>query len=322
MFTPEQLAPYQAAHDGVGYAILPRTRISITGQDRATMLHKFCTQDILARKAGQGGEAFICNVQGKIVGYVYFFVGGEQLLLDATPEQAEKLIGHLDRYVIREDVQFHDRTTEQQVVVVTGAQAAATLNKLVEQPIPSEMYGFVMTKLGAVDVRIERVPYFAAETFFVVSDQVGSNTVIASLHALGVVALPAAVCETLRIEAATPLYGSDISLENLPQEVARDLQAINFKKGCYLGQETVARIDAVGHVNKLLAQVKFSDDPAIPAGTELLAGDKVVGKVTSSAWSPKFATWLALAYVRREQAKVGTRLHSASGDAEVVTSTV
>ncbi len=128
-----------------------------------------------------------------------------------------------------------------------------------------------------------------------------------------------AVIESLRLEAGTPLYGVDISVENLPQEIARDTQAINFKKGCYLGQETVARIDALGHVNKLLLLVKFPASAAIPVGTELLAGDKVVGRVTSAAWSPQHQAMLALGYVRRELAKRGTRVESSAGPGEIVT---
>jgi folate-binding protein YgfZ len=124
--------------------------------------------------------------------------------------------------------------------------------------------------------------------------------------------------EAARIEAGAPLFGRDITLENLPQEVGRDAQAISFTKGCYLGQETVARIDALGHVNKLLVGVKFAGDQLPAARTPLRAGGKSAGEVTSAAWSPRLGAVLALAYVKRLLAKPGTRLESDAGSAEVV----
>ena len=121
-----------------------------------------------------------------------------------------------------------------------------------------------------------------------------------------------------RIEAGFPLFGVDFNEENLPQEVGRDVQAISFTKGCYLGQETVARIDALGHVNQRLVGVRFvgSDMPA--GGLELTRDGRIVGSVTSAAFSPKFGLPIALAMVRRESNSPGTRLDSAIGECEVV----
>ena len=130
--------------------------------------------------------------------------------------------------------------------------------------------------------------------------------------------LRATAVESARLEAGVPLFGHDITADNLPQEVARDARAISFTKGCYLGQETVARIDALGHVNRLLVGLKFAGQAAPPTGTVLLAGQQDVGHVTSAAWSPRLAAPLALAYVRRSHAKKGSTLSSAAGAAEVI----
>jgi folate-binding protein YgfZ len=124
--------------------------------------------------------------------------------------------------------------------------------------------------------------------------------------------------EIVRIEQGYPWFGVDISEDNLPQEVGRNLKAISFTKGCYLGQETVARIDALGHVNKTLCGVAFNGEALPTAGLELFAADKVVGQITSACWSPKLGRPLALAYVRRGQQTPGTKLTSSLGEAEVV----
>jgi folate-binding protein YgfZ len=126
--------------------------------------------------------------------------------------------------------------------------------------------------------------------------------------------------EAARIEQGFPLFGQDISDKNLPQEVGRDKLAISFVKGCYLGQETVARIDALGHVNRKLARLRFSG-PAVPGpGTELRAGEQVVGEVTSASWSPRLRSPVALGYVRTAHLSPGTRLTSSCGEAEVMES--
>ena len=119
-------------------------------------------------------------------------------------------------------------------------------------------------------------------------------------------AVPAEALEMLRVEKRTPWFGRDIDDSNLPQELLRDDKAISFNKGCYLGQETVARIDAMGKVNRVLVPVSI--DAELPVGSELVVGDKAMGKLTSVAWSPSQNTWLGMAIVRRPNEVVGSVL--------------
>jgi folate-binding protein YgfZ len=138
----------------------------------------------------------------------------------------------------------------------------------------------------------------------------------------GAVPADMAAFEMARIEAGTPLYERDISEKNLPQEVNRDALAISFTKGCYLGQETVARIDALGHVNRVLVGLRCFGEQAPASGTELHAGEAtegspVVGAITSAAYSPRLHGPLALGYVRRGHTQVGTQLTSLAGPAEI-----
>jgi folate-binding protein YgfZ len=125
--------------------------------------------------------------------------------------------------------------------------------------------------------------------------------------------------DAARIEAGHPIYGRDISDKNLPQEIGRDQHAISFVKGCYLGQETVARIDALGHVNKTLVGVRFHGEQIPQPGLALTSADgQTVGEVTSAAWSGRLRSPLALAYVRRGHNAHWTRLQTALGEAEVI----
>ena len=124
--------------------------------------------------------------------------------------------------------------------------------------------------------------------------------------------------EIARVEAGSPLFGVDIASTNLPQEVGRDERAISFKKGCYLGQETVARLDALGRVNWRLAGLKLTGPDVPPVGTEIEGDGKIVARVTSAVWSLRLGALLVLAYVRRGQERAGNTFETPFGPAEVV----
>jgi folate-binding protein YgfZ len=124
--------------------------------------------------------------------------------------------------------------------------------------------------------------------------------------------------DIVRVEAGFPFYGRDITEENLPQEVHRNERAISFTKGCYLGQETVARIDALGHVNRTLAGLRWDVAEIPPTGQELIVAGRVVGQITSAVWSPRYDSPLSLAYLRQGQNQPGLRLDTTIGTAEVV----
>ncbi|MCA9241298.1 MAG: hypothetical protein KDA37_13905 [Planctomycetales bacterium] len=124
-----------------------------------------------------------------------------------------------------------------------------------------------------------------------------------------------------RIEQGFPVDGADVEPSRLPQEVNRNHLAISFTKGCYLGQETVARLDALGHVNRKLVSVQWEGQQAPVVGMPLIHAGKEVGHVTSACYSQRIAAPLALAYVRREHCQGGSRLESAVGPATVLAST-
>ncbi len=111
---------------------------------------------------------------------------------------------------------------------------------------------------------------------------------------------------------------ADISSENLPQEVNRDKQAISFTKGCYLGQETVARIDALGHVNRLFVAIRFDGMIDAIATSELTVDGKPAGRITSQSFSPQLSCTMALGYVRRQFAKPETMFQAGETTGQIV----
>jgi len=316
---PELLAQHFALTQNVGFAELPgRTILAVTGGERSQFLQSFTTNDIKKLAAGAGCECFVTSSQGKTLGHVLIFCGANHDTIDTAPAQADTLISHFERYVITEDVQFTDRTAELGDLLVAGPQATDLLANLAGVSPPTQLLAHVPAAIAARAVVLRRVEYAGRTSYFVQAAASDRTAIAAALRETGAVPCGGAAVEAARIEAGVPLFGLDITAENLPQEVARDERAISFTKGCYLGQETVARIDAMGHVNRLLLGLQFTGQDVPPSGTPLAAGEQTIGQVTTSAWSPRITAPLALAYVRRSQAKKGSILSSPFGRAEVI----
>jgi len=318
--TTEQLEQYEALRHGVGFVpLVGRSIVEVTGPDRLQILQSFTTNDVKRLSAGQGCEAFVTSPQGKTLGHIFIFCEDGKHIIDTSPEQTQSLIEHFNRYIITEDAFFTDRTAEFTDILVAGPKAAELLSSVTGKPAPTEYLNHLPVTVGDQPVVLRRMDYAGPNSFFVQVATPHAPAVIAALHHAGAMPCDHAAIEPARLEAGFPLFGTDITPENLPQEVGRDAKAISFTKGCYLGQETVARIDAMGHVNRLLVGVQFSADAETPTEhLELLANSQPIGHVTSAAWSPKLQAPLALAYVRRAQAKVGTELSAANATAIVV----
>ena len=313
------LTQHRALTTAAGVAGLQdRTQLELSGADRAIFLHNFCTSDIRKLQVGAGCETFITDAKGGILGFLMVFCTPETLVLETVPGQADKLAAHLDRYIIREKVEIHDRSQQWAELLVAGPQAADLIVRAGASAVPAELYGHNQVMVRGLTVWLRRVDIAGPDSFLLSFARENLSKVKEGLLSLGGTSCDATAVEAARIESAFPLYGQDIHDRNLPQELDRDRRAISFTKGCYLGQETVARIDALGHVNKTLVGVRFSGSEVPPVGTELRAGETAAGQVTSAAFSPRLNAPLALAYVKRGHNSPGTKLRWNDCDAEVV----
>ncbi|MDH3719456.1 MAG: hypothetical protein OES79_15150 [Planctomycetota bacterium] len=309
---------YAALTQGCGLAQWSeRTLIELTGADRASFLHNFSTNDINQLDPTHSCELFITDVKGKTLGHGIVLCRAESLLLETTAGQAERLIAHLDRYLLREQVTLEDRSQQWEQILLAGPQAGETIRSCFPIDLPQQPLDHADFEIDGHNLSVYRTDFFGLEGFCLLAASEAVQR-LAERLVQSVVVCGSAAVNAVRLEAGTPWYGVDITDDNLPQEVARDQRAISFDKGCYLGQETVARIDALGHVNRSLAGVRFTA-PEVPArGTPLLSQENSVGVVTSAAFSPRLAAPLALAYLRRGHEQPGTPLESPAGPAEVV----
>ena len=304
--SPFDLTAFQAALHGVAIFTLPgRTQIEITGTDRASFLHNFCTNHIKGLAVGQGCEAFLVNIKGRILFSVLVYAGPDSLWIETEAGQSAALLAHLDRYIITEDVQLIDRTQELSQVDLCGERAEA----LIAQTLSVDWNSIPKPGQTVVNGVMVRRHSFGPTPGV---SLVGAASEIAALHeqlvAAGAVAGSTELWEALRIEAGTPRSGVDLTEDHLAQEANRTKLAINFNKGCYLGQEPIARIDALGHVNRLLCGV-ITDEPAqLPAGTEVFAkldATAPSGTLTSTSVWPESGRAIGLGTIRRELAQEG-----------------
>lgn len=289
-----------------------RTTLQLTGADRGPFLHNLCTNEIEALRPGDTTEAFVTNVQGKTLGHVLVGCRADDLLLTTVPGQAEVLTAHFDRYLITEDVEIADISGPFDQLLILGSPSTETLSELAGEPVQEErQHSIVLNRAG---LTIWSMPYVAGFCFVIGGDASQLETARGVLLDAGATPTTPAALEPLRIAHRFPWFGIDITDDNLPQELNRDQQAISFQKGCYLGQETVARIDALGHVNKMLMRLRCPDQLAV--GAELQADGNVVGRMTSLAEDSD--GFIGLGFVRRGYLEHGTQLQCGDVAVEVL----
>lgn len=296
------IAEFTAAHVGVAVGRPePRSLFELRGNDRQKFLHNFCTNDIKSLKPGEGCEALMTSVQGKVLAHLTVQAGQEALWIEASGARREIIEKHLNKYLITEDVKIEDQTADYDVLLVCGATAIPMLKKggltLADAPLLSHGKGVYCN----LPVEWQRVLWTTVPgwTLRISSDE--SDGLITALTTAGAVGLSASVLEALRIEAGFPRDGIDFTDANLAQELARTDRCISFRKGCYLGQEPIARIDSMGHVNQELRRVTIAASASPQPGLTLVdsSSEKEAGTLTSISAFPVNGHWFGLAMLRR-----------------------
>ena len=263
--------------------------IELTGEDRLKFLHNFCTADIKQLSPGDQTEAFILNGKGKSLCFANVLATEDRLLLVFNlAATAPDVIAHLDMYLIREDVELSDRSNELSVWFVSGSQVGDRLSGMESSNLtvaPAEIAGDGWLLLGA---------------------DAGAEAIEASLLAKQIQACGVEALLVRRVQSVTPWNGIEVTVDNLPQELDRDEKSISFNKGCYLGQETVARLDALGRVNWVLRGFVCPEDMDPEVGSKLEVEGKAAARITSVAYSELDGRWLAIGFAKRGFEKPGT----------------
>lgn len=317
--THEALTEYEAITRPGGVGLIDRPGFAVLqliGDDRRTFLQGMVSNDVAALAPGQGCRAAFLDPTGHVQAYLRVHALPDALLLETDPRAAPKLAETLDKFLIMEDVEIADVSGDWAYLSVLGEGARDALSTLLPTPLPDDLppLGHVPVALPdgtggfAVNAPLGPVPGF--DLWLPIAS---APAVRGQVLATGVTPLSEETTEILRVEAGQPAWGRELDESVLLPE-ADQPDAVSYTKGCYVGQEIVARIQARGHTNRALRGVLLGHDAPVPPPNATLHAPqngpepgREIGRVTSAVESPRFdGRPLALAYVRREYFADGT----------------
>ena len=296
-------AEFQALLSGCGlYDLSWRTKIVVTGGDRVRWLNGMATNNVRDLAPGHGVYAFLLNAQGRIQADLYAFQRGDSLLVDTERGQREKVLQLFDHYIIADDVEIADISDKLTALGLTGPESRQVLERAgIAVPELAHLQ-FADVAWPHKTITLLRSGEEARESWQIWvapehADELRDALLKAGARPTGTTAL-----NLFRISRGIPQFGEDIRERDLPQETGQT-RALNFTKGCYLGQEIVERIRSRGAVHRQFTA--FAVEGTLPEpGAKILAYEKDVGEITSSAILPLPGgdRPVALGYLRREAA--------------------
>jgi folate-binding protein YgfZ len=288
------LATGAAGHD-LGWL----KRVAVRGEDRFRWLSGMVTNMVNDLGANAGAWNLVLNAQGRIQGDLTVWREGDQLELEIAADQYERLLAHLERFIIMDDVELVPLTGEA-ALGLTGPAANDVLAR-VGLPVLSEAMTGTLVEWNGINLRMARDYGVIAAHYVLWAPEAQLGKLWKFLRTAGATPVGSAVVEAFRIAEGVPLYGIDMAERDLPQETSQ-MRALHFSKGCYLGQEIVERIHSRGNVHKHLRPLEL--EGSVPAsGTELKLPDgTVTGQITSAAalQLPSGARLFALGMIRGE----------------------
>jgi folate-binding protein YgfZ len=315
---------FAALAEGCGiYDLGFRARLSLSGGDRVRWMNGMVTNNIRDLAAGHGVYAFLLNPQGRILGDVVVYNLGETLIVETDRSQVEKIIATFEHYIIMDDVEVTNTSEQQTALGIAGPTARAILNAA-GIVVPELQLSQMITPrcncdCGCAECTVLRGDDATLESYEIWLTPKDVYKTWQALLAAGAAPVGSEALEMQRISAGVPLYGADIRERDLPQETEQ-MRALNFSKGCYVGQEIVERIRSRGNVHRKFSGFLIEGAASIKAGAKISTGEKEVGEITSAAVlpTPGGERTVALGYIRREVGVPGREVTIGTFNAKVI----
>ncbi len=308
------LEEYAGVRNGVGIADLShRGKLRLSGKEHIKFLQGMVTNDINKLKEGEGLYATLLTPKGRMISDMRVYRHGESLLLDLEPGLNEKVRDLLARYRLSYKANIEDVTESLCLISIHGSNSRRLIEKALNRRILMlKEYEFLIKEIDGSQAMIVKANRTGEDGYDIFISTDGVKTVWESLaendggeFGLRPVGLDA--MEILRIEAGIPRYSVDMDDNTIPLEAGLE-NAISYEKGCYVGQEVIARIKWRGHVNWCLAGFEIEGENLPTRGDKIKHGEREIGYITSSAFSPILKKIIALGYIRREFIEPGTRV--------------
>ena len=267
-----------------------RGKLALAGADAKTFLQGQVTNDVESLSAGEGCYAAFLTPKGKMLGDLRILDTGEELWLDTERVALQELFNMIRRFSIGYDVQLHKRTLERGLVSLIGPGADAVCGT---EALPATEHAHDVVLVGEIPGRAVRTDV----GIDLICEAAATPELIAALEDAGAVPVSDSTAECVRVERGRPRYGIDIDDNVIPQEAGLNARAVSFTKGCYVGQETVARLHYRGKPNRHLRGLRLSAPGH--TGDQVEFEGRPVGRLGSVAQSPELGS-VALALIRRE----------------------
>jgi folate-binding protein YgfZ len=302
------LSPYRAVTEACG--LLNRSergKLALTGRDAKSFLQGQVTNDVERLSEGDGCYAAFLTPKGKMLGDLRVLDAGHELLLDTERVALQQLFNMIRRFSVGYGLELHKRTLERALLSLVGPASDELVGG-----IPATEHAHAMVELDGIAARAIRTDV----GIDLLCDAEQAEPLKLALQASGAAPVPEDAVECLRVERGRPRYGIDLDDSVIPEEAGLNERAVSFTKGCYVGQETVARLHYRGKPNRHLRGLRLSSVGR--TGDQLRVGERIVGKLGSVTESPRFG-WIGLALVRRESPPGTTvSVGDGGGHAEVV----
>ncbi len=305
----DPLSEYQAVRERVGVSDLSHQKaFLITGRDRIPFLQNLISNDLNALKEGRGLYATLLTAKGRIISDFYLYLLSDALLMDVEWTNAQKTVDQLMRFKLRSQIKIE--TPPWGRLLVSGPEARPLLEALLG-PLPViQEKSFFQREIDGASLLCIKQSMTGGEDYHLYFPPEGLEKLWERLFSagglLGLKPFGQSTLETLRIEGGKPRYGLDIDEHIIPVEAGLETEAISYTKGCYPGQEVMARIQTYGHVNKHLKGLIIEGSDLPKREDKIFQEEKELGWITSATWSPALGKVIAMAYVRPQIAAPGT----------------
>jgi folate-binding protein YgfZ len=308
-----------------------RGRLLVTGSEAVPFLNGLITNDMKTLEVGSWMPAAFPNVQGRLIASVRVMrlrdEGTEKkacptFLIDTEAATHEKVLKTIERFTLAGDFHVTDRTGETVMLSVQGKKAISVVGSVLgaaaDGLAPQAVRQISWQQADSmVDVTVIHASHTAEDGFDLIIDNAHAGSLWNALQQAGAQPLGYDALEVLRVEAGVPRYGIDMDDTNVVSETNLD-DAVSFTKGCYIGQEIIARIKYRGHVAKKLSGLLFEETVAVGAGSVVHSAEgKEIGRLTSVTFSPRLNRTIALAYLKYDYLAPGTPVKVVAGALEL-----
>ncbi len=299
-------AEYRAVRESTG--VIDRSmlgKVTVTGRDRQAFLQGMLTNDVKSLQPGQGTAAAFLDAHGKVMALLHLYALDDRLLIQLPANLTAKTLQTLDHFLISEKAYFESADEAFAVLAVQGPGARDLLSALAGREIDLAPHQHQEVAIAGAPVRVIHrreggVAGFHCWTVALHAAPLWGALANAGARPVGMEAL-----EALRVEAGIPWYGTDVDDTVILPETRQEA-LVSYNKGCYIGQEVVARVKYRGHVNRALSGLVLANDRVPGQGAKVMADGKEVGRITSAVRSPALGKAIALGYVRREHFEPGS----------------